>query len=60
MPWLSGREFGLGDIAYVPWVVRARDRLGIPLARWPALVGWLERAAERPSVAAELMLVSAL
>ena len=60
MPWLSGREFGLADVAYLPWLVRARDMLGFPLEPWPALVGWLERAGERPSVAAELELVAAL
>src|ERR671933_825454 len=24
-PFLSGREFGLADVAYVPWIVRARE-----------------------------------
>jgi glutathione S-transferase len=60
MPWLSGREFGLADIAYLPWLVRARDMLGFSLEPWPMLVAWLEGAAERPSVAAEIALVSAL
>ena len=60
MPWLSGREFGLADIGYLPWIVRARELLGFSLERWPALVDWLERAGERPSVAAELELVAAL
>jgi glutathione S-transferase len=46
------------DIAYLPWVVRARHLLGIEL---PAqLDEWLERAAERPSIAAELDVVFAL
>ncbi|HUQ22972.1 MAG TPA: glutathione S-transferase family protein [Gaiellaceae bacterium] len=58
--WLSGRAFGLADIAFLPWVVRARDMLGIPLEAWPALAAWLERASERPSVAAELQLVASL
>src|SRR5262245_4291020 len=40
------------DIAYLPWVLRARDLYGAEL---PAhLEEWLARAAERPSVAAEL------
>ena len=60
MPWLSGREFGLADIAYLPWLVRARDMLGFSLEPWPMLVAWLERSAERPSVAAEIALVAAL
>ena len=60
MPWLSGRGFGLADVAYLPWVIRARDMLGLELDRWPALEGWLGRSAERPSVAAEAELVAAL
>ena len=43
-PWLGGAEYGLADIAYVPWVLRARDLLGVPLdavsRRSPT---WLER-----------------
>jgi glutathione S-transferase len=59
-PWLSGRAFGLADVAFLPWVLRARDMLGISLEAWPALRAWLERASERPSVAAELELVASL
>jgi glutathione S-transferase len=58
--WLAGGAFGLADIAYLPWIVRARQRLGVDLEAFPALADWLERAAERPSVAAELELVAAL
>jgi glutathione S-transferase len=46
------------DIAYVPWVLRARDVLGLELPEH--LESWLERAVQRPSVAAELEIVSAL
>lgn len=60
MPWLSGRSFGLADIAFLPWVLRARGLLAIPLDPWPALSGWVERAGQRPSVAAELEVVAAL
>jgi len=60
LPWLSGRAFGLADIAYLPWVIRAQEVLEISLAGRPMLAAWLERAAERPSVAAELDLVAAL
>jgi glutathione S-transferase len=60
MPYLSGREFGLADVAYLPWVIRARDLLGVDLGSTPELVGWLGRAGERPSVAAELDVVAAL
>ena len=59
-PYLTGREFGLADVAYVPWIVRARDRMDVDLRAFPALTDWLERLAERPSVAAELDLVAAL
>jgi glutathione S-transferase len=46
------------DIALVPWVLRARDRLGVEL---PAHVAaWLEQLAERPSVAREVEVVGAL
>lgn len=57
-PFLSGRAYGLADIAYMPWVLRARDRLGVELVHVPALVEWIERLAERPAIAAELELVA--
>lgn len=59
-PWLTGREFGLADIAYVPWILRARDMLGVELDGFPALADWLERMLERPSVSAEAQVVAAL
>jgi len=57
-PFLSGRAYGLADIAYLPWVVRARDRMEVELEVFPALAGWLERLAARPAVAAELEVVA--
>ena len=60
MDWLSGRAFGLADVAFLPWLFRARTQLGIELGSWPALDAWVERACERPSVAAERDLVAAL
>jgi glutathione S-transferase len=46
------------DIAYVPWVIRARDLLGVDL---PArLAAWLEELEQRPSVAREVEVVKAL
>lgn len=60
MPWLSGRAFGLADVAYLPWVLRARDLSGIALEPWPELAGWVERCTERPSVAAEVEVVASL
>lgn len=43
------------DIAYVPWVIRARDMLGVALP--DRLARWLDELAERPSVAAEIEIV---
>jgi glutathione S-transferase len=60
MPWLSGRAFGLADIAFLPWVLRAQEQLGFAYDTWPALDDWLRRACERPSVAAERELVASL
>jgi glutathione S-transferase len=59
-PWLTGAEFGLADIAYVPWVLRARDNLGVTLESYSAIASWLERVAERPSVRQEVEVVGAL
>ena len=59
-PWLTGREYGLADIAYVPWVLRARDVLGVSLDRFPALRSWLDRLEERPAVAREVETVAQL
>jgi RNA polymerase-associated protein len=46
------------DIAFVPWVIRARDMLGVALP--DRLERWLEELAERPSVAAEIDVVRSL
>jgi RNA polymerase-associated protein len=59
-PWLTGREYGLADIAYVPWVLRARDVLGFPLDGYEALCAWLERLEQRPAIAREVEVVAAL
>ena len=59
-PFLTGTAFGLADIALVPWVIRARDMLGVSLESYPDVDGWLARLAERPSVAAELATVASL
>ncbi|MFY9580050.1 MAG: glutathione S-transferase family protein [Gaiellaceae bacterium] len=57
--FLTGREFGLADVAFVPWILRARDRLDVELEPLPALAGWVARVAERPSIAAEIAVVAA-
>ena len=59
-PFLSGREFGLADIAYVPWILRARDRLDVDLSRFSALADWQARLEVRPSIAAEIEVVASL
>jgi glutathione S-transferase len=59
-PWLGGRAYGLADIAYVPWVIRSRDMLGVGLDPYPALEDWLARLDERPAVAAETAVVATL
>jgi stringent starvation protein A len=58
--FLSGREFGLADIAYIPWIVRARDRMDVDLQPFPALSQWVARLEQRPSIAAELDVVASL
>ncbi|HVA32314.1 MAG TPA: glutathione S-transferase family protein [Gaiellaceae bacterium] len=59
-PWLCGSSYGLADIAYVPWLLRARDLLDVPLDRHPALGAWVDRVLERPAVAAEAQVVATL
>jgi stringent starvation protein A len=59
-PFLSGRVYGLADVAYLPWILRARDRMGIDLDRFAALSDWLGRLVERPAIAAELDVVASL
>ena len=57
-PYLSGREYGLADAGYVPWILRGLDRFGIELG--PSTADWLERLSERPAIAAEREVVAAL
>jgi len=46
------------DIAFAPWVIRARELLGVELPS--RLESWLTELAQRPSVAAEIGTVRAL
>ena len=57
-PFLTGREFGIADAAYLPWILRSRENLGVDLEPHPALAEWVNRASERPSVTAELDLLA--
>lgn len=43
------------DIAYLPWVIRTRDLLGVELPE--RLAAWLGELEQRPSVAAEVEIV---
>jgi glutathione S-transferase len=50
--------YGFAAIAYLPWLIRARDMLGVEL---PAHVAdWLSEVSERPAVREELDVVAAL
>jgi glutathione S-transferase len=59
-PYLGGAEYGLADIAYVPWLLRARDMLSVDLGVFRSLSAWLARLEERPAIAAEAGIVTAL
>ena len=50
--------YGLAAIAYVPWVIRARDMLGVQLPEH--VEAWLGGLAERRAVRAEVELVAAM
>jgi len=58
-PYLSGREYGLADIGYIPWILRAQERLEVDLDGFSALADWAERLGARPAIAAERELVAA-
>ena len=46
------------DIAYLPWVIRARDMLGVTLPQ--RIADWLGELERRPPVAAEVEVVRGL
>jgi glutathione S-transferase len=58
-PFLSGRAYGLADIGYVPWILRARSNLDVDLEPFPSVTAWVARLSERPAVSAELELTAA-
>jgi glutathione S-transferase len=58
---LAALEVGqslFADIAYAPWVIRARDMLGVELPE--RLAAWLGELEQRPAFAAEVALVRSL
>ena len=50
--------YGFAAIAYLPWLIRARDMLGVELPEH--LADWLAEVSERPAVREELDIVAAL
>ena len=44
----------------MPWLIRLRDLLGFDLTPYPAVLERLDELAERPAIAAEIDIVSAL
>lgn len=46
------------DVAYVPWVIRARETLGVELPE--RVAAWLAELEQRPSIAAEVEIVKGL
>jgi glutathione S-transferase len=57
-PYLSGRDYGLADAGYVPWILRAIDRFDVELG--PATADWLDRLSARSAIAAEREVVAAM
>ncbi len=60
-PFLSGADYGLADIGYIPWVLRTESRLGLDFrSRYSALTRWVETLEQRPAIAAESDILAAL
>jgi RNA polymerase-associated protein len=55
---LEIRQSLFADIAYAPWVIRARDMLGVDLPR--RIADWLAELEQRPSIAREIGVVQKL
>ena len=53
-PYLAGSAYTLADVAYVPWILRAENRLGVDVRAHRGLAAWLRRVEERPAVAQEV------
>jgi RNA polymerase-associated protein len=59
-PYLAGPQFSLADIGYVPWIIRAQERADVGVGGHENLRRWVDRLAERPSIATERALVAAI
>jgi glutathione S-transferase len=51
-------RYGFAAIAYLPWILRARDMLGVELP--PHVAEWLDEVSERRAVREELEVLAAL
>jgi glutathione S-transferase len=51
-------HYGFAAIAYLPWILRARDMLGVELP--PHVAEWLDEVSERPAVREEIGVLAAL
>ena len=56
-PFLSGADYGLADIAYVPWILRAESMLEVDIRSHASLGDWRDRLAERTAIAQEIELL---
>ena len=57
LPFLSGADYGLADIAFLPWILRAESFLGVNVRAHARLDDWLVRISERRAVAQEIELL---
>ena len=50
-PWLGGGEYGIADIATLPWIANFHRYAwaGIDLSAYPALARWIETIQARPA-----------
>jgi glutathione S-transferase len=53
-PFFCGSQYGLADIAYVPWIIRVSARTEVDMNGYGHLSRWLERLSRRPAIAIEL------
>src|SRR2546430_6890204 len=59
-PYLTGRDYGLAEIGYPPWILPAPRMPHLRLRGFPGLSDRVERLLARPAIAAERELVAAL
>ncbi len=46
--YLAGEDFSIADIAAYPWAAKYPKTLGIDMAAYPHVAGWIERIEARP------------